>query len=143
MPCECDGPCVLEERAAWTDAEREAYLARPVEYRRCTVNLYEVRMGLHTPHVDWCWRPYDQRTIEARADYDRLVVSIYHHGVQRPLIVHGYHVLIGQRRAEIASRLGITELPALDITEDLRRATREDVERIDRHLRPLAGETVY
>lgn len=76
-------------------------------------------LGAHFKHVDYDWRPYADRSPEARADYDRLLADIRKRGIQNPLIACGGRVLIGMRRCEIAVMLGIKEVPVWEIEEDI------------------------
>lgn len=140
---ECGTVCAFAEQRVWNAAQVESYVSRPVPFVRGTERTRALVLGLSAPHVRWVWRPYESRSPEHRADYDRLLVSIYHNGIKSPVIVWGQHVLVGQRRVEIARRLGIRRVPVLSIGEDVRLWWRNDITRVDRHLKPEAGETAY
>lgn len=103
-----------------------------VEHVRTLRKVGGLQLGFHGAHVDFDHRPYDQRTPEGRAAYDRLADSIRREGVRSPIIVHGPHVLAGMRRVEILRGLGCAgdvRLEALDVTEDVACWTSADVDR--------------
>ena len=80
-----------------------------------------LKLGGEFDHVHYYWRPYAQRSSEARADYDRLEASLAAAGqMTNPLIIFRDHVLIGQRRCEIAVKLGWSQVPCLEILDDIR-----------------------
>jgi len=103
----------------------------PVDFRVVTVSLDDLILGFHGEHVDFEWRPYDERKREHRADYDRLIVSVFHLGILSPLITYMRHVLIGMRRAEIGMRVGIKEVSCWEIVEDVSQWTRTDIARLN------------
>lgn len=156
----CGPACRMLEQAAWSDEQFRAYTDTPIPFVPITVETYRrrcfvgrkrqlVELGLKGPHCYWSWRPYEQRPENHREDYDRLVDSIRRHGIKTPVLgwmnpeTGRFHVLVGQRRVEIAIRLGIRRVRALCITEDARRYWEHDIERINRHLKPAAGEWSY
>jgi len=102
-----------------------------VAYQEVTERLSDLVLGLQGERVTFCWRPYAERPASHRADYDRLVVSIYHQGIVCPLITWGSHVLIGQRRAEIGKRLGIDTVRCWRIREDVRQWHGADLLRLE------------
>ena len=91
-----------------------------LRYRPATVNPRTLMLGGDFAHVGYCWRPYAERPPEHRADYDRLKASMARDGgMVNPLIVFRGHVLIGQRRCEIAIDLGWDAVPIWDIQDDI------------------------
>lgn len=100
--------------------------AEPPEYRETIRDPAEMVLGAHFAHVDYEWRPYDQRKPDHREDYDRLFGDIKKRGIVNPLICAGDCVLIGMRRCEIARILGISEVPVWEITEDISKDARPD-----------------
>lgn len=139
----CGPACRMIEQSQWTREQIADYLDTPIPNSFGEALTDHLELGLIVPHTRWVWKPYAQRPAEHRADFDRLLVSVYHEGVKTPVIVRGGHVLIGQRRVEIAKRLGITTVPVLRIEEDITGYWKHDVERINRHLKPAAGEWTY
>lgn len=159
VPCRkgCGPGCHMHQ-ALWTPGEVACYLAAPIPYRVVTVRLrgpwwrprrLPFALGLSGRHVHWSWKPRENRPPDHQADYDRLEASIRRDGVRTPAIgwrnpqTGVMHILIGQRRAEIAARLGHRDIRVIEILEDATRYWRHDLERIDRHLRPVAGEWQY
>lgn len=114
----------------------------PIPYTVMRLPLRDLRLGFKGKRISFSWRPYPDRTPKAREDFDRLIVSIYHHGILCPLITHRGHVLIGQRRAEIGQRLGIETVECWDVEEDVTKWWRPDVARLDQ-LKLKVGEVVY
>lgn len=143
LECGCEGTCVLAEQVAWSPDRVAEHLATPVPFTLDEAETDGLELGLKAPHVWWQWKPYAVRSAEHRADFDRLIVSIYHEGVRAPLVVWDRHVLIGQRRAEIARRLGIRRVPVLVIGEDVRRWWQYDLDRVRRHITPEVGQHAY
>lgn len=145
----CGDDCRMRAQAAWTPQDAEPYLATPIPYELAEVPVAGLSLGLKGNHAYWAWKPYADRLPEHQEDYNRLLVSIYHDGVKSPVIgwtdpeTGTTHVLIGQRRAEIAERLGIETIGLVRILEDPRLYWQWDLERISRHLRPVAGEVGY
>lgn len=76
-------------------------------------------LGAHYKHVDYCWRPFEERRSDHQEDYVRLEADIRANGIKNPLITHAGHVLIGQRRCEIAVKLGIRLVPCIMILDDI------------------------
>lgn len=115
----------------------------PITFERTSRRPCDLWLGFHGDHVDFDWRPYKDRTPEARADYDRLIVSLFHHGLKQPVIVHGDFVLIGMRRVEILKRLDPWEpIECLDIIEDVSKWTEHDLPRLEA-LKQVAGSFAY
>lgn len=118
---------------------------RPIATTRLRIRPGELILGFHGDHVDFDWKPYHQRSPEHQALHDRLLVSIFHHGVKKPVITHRGHVLVGQRRVEIARRLyPDVKLDCIEIEEDVARHwTEHDVfERLP-ILKAEIGEVPY
>lgn len=134
---------LVHEQQEWTAEAVSRHLDRPIPYRVVDLDTETAELGLKGENVYWAWKPYEDRLPAHQADYDRILVSIYHHGVRQPVICWENHVLIGQSRVEIARRLGIKSVPALQIEEDARLYWKHDIARIDRHLKPVAGEWQY
>ena len=113
---------------------------RPVRYAPGSERSDCLELGLHGEHIDFEWRPYAQRSPEARADYDKLVVSLFHDGQLKPVIVwtdraEGIwrtHVLTGMRRVAILRRFGGDALvDIVCIQEDVRLWTLADLPRLE------------
>ena len=83
--------------------------------------------GFHGDHVDFELLPYDQRDHEHQASHDALEADIAANGIRNPLITHRGRVLVGQRRLEIARKLGIDMVKCLEISEEVAHWDREDV----------------
>lgn len=144
-------PYRIGPRDTPTEAEVAAYEAKPVWVGKPRqLIVASLLLGLKGRAIDFSWRPYNDRTAEERADYDRLRASIAADGLLKPLIVWRdpfrsaslWHVLIGQRRAEIARTLGIRYAWAVPIREDVRTWWRHDVPRLER-LKQHIGEVDY
>ena len=82
----------------------------------------ELSPGFHGEHVD-----FERNLHEDSASYAALAADIAANGIRNPLITHRGHVLIGMRRWEIATRLGIPSVRCLDITEDVSKWGRDDI----------------
>lgn len=82
-------------------------------------NPNDLKLGADFEHVGFRHRAYENRSAEARVDYDRLFESVKEHGMKNPLIIYQDCVLIGMRRCEIARRLNIREVACLEIEEDM------------------------
>ena len=108
------------------------------------LNRIDLGRAAERPRCGECNRPMllDRPVKISGEDFDRLVVSIYHHGILCPLITHRGHVLIGQRRAEIGQRFGIETVECWDVQEDVTLWWRPDVARLDQ-LKRKVGEVVY
>lgn len=78
-----------------------------------------LQLGAHYDHVDYCWRPFEERRPDHQADYVRLEADIRANGIKNPLITHNGCVLIGQRRCEIARKLGLGRVPCIVIDDDI------------------------
>lgn len=139
----CGDGCRMREQAAWPPERVAEYLATPIPYTLVRLDTATATLGLDAYHTKWVWRAYADRPADHRADYDRLLVSIYHEGVKTPVIGWRGHVLVGQRRVEIARRLGIGSVEMLEIGEDVTLYWTHDVERIKLHLTPVAGQWQY
>lgn len=87
--------------------------------QRRDVDPTTLKLGADYDHVNYCWRAFEQRPEDHQADYIRLERDIERNGIKNPLIVHGGCVLIGQRRCEIAVKLGIRSVPIWDILDDI------------------------
>jgi DNA invertase Pin-like site-specific DNA recombinase len=111
-------------------------------YMVVTELVTELSLGFRGERLDFCWKSYANRRPDQRADYDRLIVSIFHDGIRRPLITFGGHVLIGMRRAEIARRLGISSVCCWRILEDVAEWHGSDLERLEA-LKVACGATRY
>lgn len=121
-----------------TDAKKP-----PIPYRIITVPIVELTLGFHGEHVDFEWRPYCRRTEEAKADYDRLLVSLWHNGMKVPPITFRRHVLIGMRRIEIMRRLNYHAIiECAEIQEDVQMWDRDDIPRLQA-LKARVGSVVY
>lgn len=78
-----------------------------------------LKLGAHFDHVDYDWRPFFERSPEAREDYERLYWDVKKRGIINPLIAWRGCVLIGMRRCEIAALLKIPTVPVWEILDDL------------------------
>lgn len=105
-------------------------LERPIEYRLTWILTSDLELGFHGEHVDFCWRPYDERSVDARAAYRKLMDSIKREGILHPLITHRGHCLVGQRRLEIAKQWRIPGVWCYEITEDVSQWDRWDIKRL-------------
>lgn len=114
----------------------------PVKHRLTSVRLGGVELGFHGKHVDFDWRPYDERRPEARAGYDRLEQDLRLRGMRNPIIVHRGHVLIGMRRVEILRKFlhPRTMLRAVEIEEDVAAWVSADIDRLQAFKRELYGD---
>lgn len=84
------------------------------------VDPRRLKLGAHFDHVDYCWRPYEERRPSHQEDYDRLAINLQAAGkMTNPLIIFQGCVLIGMRRCEIAIDLGWPLVPCWDIQEDI------------------------
>lgn len=88
-------------------------------YRRCAYAAGGLALGFHGERIDFDYRPYEHRSAEARADYDRLKANLEINGMRNPLITYQGHVLIGMRRYEIMVGLGQTDFECIEILEDV------------------------
>lgn len=119
------------------------YEARPIQYNAVYLPIQALRLGFKGQRIAFDWRPYRDRTEEQQKDYDRLVVSLFHNGMQKPVITHHGHVLIGQRRIEILQRFGrIDSVLCCDVQEDVSQWWQHDVVRLNR-LKAQIGEVGY
>lgn len=91
----------------------------PPRHRLIKCDPATLKFGAHFEHVDYDWRPFEERTPEAQADYQRLFWDVKKRGILNPLIAWRGHVLIGMRRCEIAEMLGIELVPVWEILDDL------------------------
>lgn len=116
----------------------------PIPYKIVTIPIPDLKLGYHGSHTDFVWRPYDERSEEAREDYDRLEDSIIKYGVKKPIITFQNHVLIGMRRVElILKHYGIfEEIACAEITEDVYLWDRNDIPRLN-ELKKEIGEHIY
>jgi hypothetical protein len=119
----------------------------PIPIELVDVPLGELVLGYAGERVSFCWRPYEFRTPDHQADYDRLIVSVFHHGIQTPLITcrppgRTDHVLIGMRRAEIGRRLGLETVRCARILEDVHDWHGSDLARLAA-LKQQLGSTTY
>jgi len=116
----------------------------PIEYNLISVKSSELELGYHGSHTDFVWRPYEERSEEARADYDLLEESILKDRLQKPLITFNGHVLIGMRRLEIFwKHFGFSEeIACADILEDVYLWDRYDILRLN-EMKAVIGEYEY
>jgi len=115
-----------------------------VKHHRRTYRLDHLELGFRGKHVHFTWRPYEERSEEARAAYDRLEADIRERGMLHPIITHRGHVLIGQRRVEILRKDWADlsdEVECVEIDEDVSAWTGHDVfDRLEAFKRELYGE---
>ena len=103
-----------------------------VPYRVVVAKVAELVLGYDTDGgVNFEWKPYHQRTPEARRDYDRLEASIRAHGLKKPLLTYRGHVLIGMRRAEILAKLGVEHVACWEILDDVSKWATADLVKLD------------
>ncbi len=115
-----------------TFAQIDAWVRHPIAHELREVPVESLVLGYKAAHMYWTHKPREQRPPDHQADYDRLYASIKANGIQSPLICYTppaelftgegeppTHVLIGQRRAEIAKMLGIERVMIADVLEDL------------------------
>lgn len=115
----------------------------PIPHRIEQRRIGDLKLGFTGEYVDFSWRPYAKRTDEARADYDRLIVSLWHDGCLKPVITYKGHVLIGMRRIEIMTRLYPCQfVDCVEILEDVSRWTRDDLPRLEA-LKEKIGRVEY
>jgi len=105
--------------------------------------------GFKGDNIAFDWKPYEKRTKPEQEDFDRLVLSIYHHGMRDPLITYrppkamARFVLIGQRRWEVVKTMNPSQpMRCIDILEDVSAWWKWDVVRLHR-LRDSLGRTEY
>ena len=115
---------------------------KPIPYTEETADLSALALGFQGKRISFDWRPYHLRTAAARADFDRLLVSIFHRGILKPLITYQGHVLIGQRRAEIGMRLHLGVVRVWEVQEDVSKWWKPDVARLAK-LKAKMGEASY
>ena len=84
-----------------------------------SANPETLKLGADFDHVNYCWRPYEERPEDHREDYDRLEVDIAANGIKNPLICFRGQVLIGMRRCEIARKYKIPLVPIWAILDDI------------------------
>lgn len=123
-----------------------------VEYRRVSRELADLEPGYRGERLSFSWRPYAERKPDHRADFDRLIVSIYHHGILRPLVTYrdpaappgriADRVLIGMRRWEIGLRLNLGAVECVEILENVRDWHGADLPRL-KALAAAFGSTDY
>lgn len=89
-------------------------------------NPAALELGGEFAHVHYYWRPYAERSPEEQAKFDALEASIRQRGIVNPLIVFRGHVLVGQRRCEIARKLGLLTVPVWDIQTDISKDEQPD-----------------
>lgn len=98
-------------------------MSEPLSVRAVLIHPHALQLGTvqgQLENVTYSWRPYEERSPEAREDYDRLKASLQADGeMHNPLIIFRNCVLIGQRRCEIARDLGWTRVPCWDIQDDI------------------------
>ena len=97
-----------------------------LSYNTTSRNPNDLKLGGHFNHVDYCWKPYEKRSLEHQEDWGRLFNHIQKHGIENPLIVFEDCVLIGQRRCEIAVIQKIPSVSCLEITTDITNDTNAD-----------------
>ena len=82
---------------------------RLIEFKLVTAKTDTLIPGFRGANCHFDYRKYEDRYPHHRADYDKLVVSIFHKGVLKPLITFanedGHFILIGMRRWEIMMRM--------------------------------------
>lgn len=111
------------------------YIAKSIPYGLTIRHVNFLTLGFAGDHINFDWRPYSERTPEAREDYDRLEADIRQNGILNPVIAYKDHVLIGMRRVEIARKLGIELVTVAQIDErqeDVSKWWKYDVERLNR-----------
>ena len=95
---------------------------QPIEYEERTVKVDTLTPGYRGDNCHFDYRKYEDRSPDQQADYDRLIASIFHHGVLKPLITFhnddGHYVLIGMRRWEIMYNLGRINCRVWVITDE-------------------------
>jgi len=103
-----------------------------IRHRRIEITKDSLSLGYKGKSISFEHRPYRERKDLAQADYDRLLISLFHDGMRDPLITYrAAHVLIGQRRFEIMSRLGQSMFHCADILEDVSLWGVKDIERLE------------
>lgn len=90
-----------------------------LSHRIISCNPNDLELGCHLNHVDYVWREFDDRLPDHKEDYCRLFNDIQSRGIVNPLIIFRGHVLIGQRRCEIAQIQRIPLVECIEITEDI------------------------
>ncbi len=115
-----------------------------IQYKLIYLYPDDFTLGYHGVHVDFVWRPYKERSPEARADYDLLEQSILKDRLKKPIITFRGHVLIGMRRVEIFTKhFGYFEqIACAEIQEDVYLWDRNDIPRLD-ELKEHIGEYEY
>lgn len=114
----------------------------PIQAKLRFYNIDDLTLGLDVEKVSFCWRPYEERSPEARAAYDKLRDSIRRDGLLHPIIAWRGHVLVGQRRVEICRTLGHRVIPAYEITEDVSNWDRWDIKRLNRFKERMYGSSL-
>ncbi len=91
-----------------------------LDYKTTNRKPTDFELGCNLDHVHYSWRPFEQRMPDHQADYIRLEKDMRNTGhMINPLITFRDCVLIGQRRCEIAVKLGWDWVPCWEITTDI------------------------
>lgn len=101
-----------------------------------------MKCGFDGQSLHFSHRRYEDRTLESRIDYDKLIIDLFHNGMKNPLITHKGHVLIGMRRFEIMKTMGHVQVKCWEITEDVSQWDRDDLPRLQ-VLRDSYNPAVY
>lgn len=79
---------------------------------------HDLELGGEFDTCGYVWKPRDERPPDHQQDWDRLYADMEARGeLVNPLIVHRGHVLIGQRRCEIARLLGWERVPYIEVDD--------------------------
>ncbi len=114
-----------------------------IKYKLTKFRANQLKLGFKGEHCDFTWKPYDERSPEARAAYDALRADMIRVGMLRPLITYQGHVLIGMRRFEI--EVSITGervwLDCYEVMEDVSQWGRDDIDRLEEFKKQVYGNT--
>ena len=114
-----------------------------INHSYTTYTVEDLKLGFRCKNVHFSWKPYKDRFESHRKDYDRLIVSIFHYGILKPVITYQGHVLIGMRRVEILQRMSpLQSIKCCEILEDVTQWTTKDIDRLD-ELKKQIGEVEY
>ena len=104
---------------------------KSIPHRRRTYRACDLVQGFKGDRIDFSYRPYEERSAEAQADYDALHQDLLARGMLNPLITFKGHILIGMRRFEIMRELGQSEFPCIEVLEDVSKWWRDDLPRLE------------
>jgi hypothetical protein len=115
----------------------------PIRHKVSRVRLSWLTPGYRGPNCHFDSRTYKDYNDGEKADFDRLLVSIFHHGLKVPLITFQSHVLVGMRRYAIMAGLRHEVVEVWEIVdEDPGMWLGPDIDRLN-DLKQRCGDTTY